>query len=102
MRRLLVFAAAIAAIIAACGSRSLVAIDVTGKQAFVDVTLIVTANGKVMKEFPHASFDMTNVYRIGVYLPSDMTGTVNLAATADDGTCVRGTGSAQALDVQGG
>src|SRR5215471_4068559 len=102
MRRLAFLALVVIAGMLACGERSLVAIDVSGDQKFTDVRLTIMADGSVMKEFPHATFDQTNVYRIGVYMPADVSGVVSLEGTADDGTCVKGRGTAQATGVQGG
>jgi hypothetical protein len=100
--KVVVLAAALSTIGAACERRALVAIDVTGSVAFHDVMLTVVADGAVTKQFAHASLDPTNVFKIGVYLPSGITGTVDITAMVDDGTCVRGTGAAQASDVRAG
>src|SRR5262245_10268091 len=102
LRYLLAAAGVCALMAAACESRSLVAVEVIGDALFDDVTLTVTANNQETKQFPHAVFGPGNVYRIGVYLPPDMTGTVRLDAAADDGQCVLGRGNAQVLNVKAG
>jgi hypothetical protein len=105
MKRWLVLVALAGALSAtgmACGRRSLVAIDVTGSVAFTNVMLTVMVHDSVKREFPGATFDATNAFKIGVYLSPDVSGTVDITATVDDGVCVRGTGAAQAVDVQSG
>jgi hypothetical protein len=85
-----------------CSHRSLVLIDVTGSEPFTGVRLTVTAGNTVTQTWSDASFDQTNAYKIGIYLPSDMSGTVGLVGRADDGTCVLGNGTASAMNVHEG
>ena len=106
---LLLAAAAIVSATPSCERRALVLIDVQASAAFdaepvhlENVRLTVTANRNLTTRFPPVRLSTTRPYQIGVYLPSDMTGRVTFDATIDDGTCVWGTGSAVAPNVQGG
>ena len=85
-----------------CSHRSLVLIDVTGSELFSGVTVTVTAGNSVTQRWTGASFDQTNAFKIGIYLPSDMSGTVGLVGMADDGHCVLGNGTADAMNVHEG
>ena len=62
----------------------------------------MTANRDVTTRFSHAHLLAGGTYQIGMYLPSDMTGTVTFVAEVDNGDCVFGTGMATATGVQAG
>jgi hypothetical protein len=91
-----------------CGQRSLVLIDLKASTAFqdpnvlADVGISVTANRDVTTRFSHAHLLAGGTYQIGMYLPSDMTGTVTFVAEVDNGDCVFATGMATATGVQAG
>src|SRR5262245_58165617 len=91
-----------------CGQRSLVLLDVRASTAFTnpavlqDVRLTVVANHQVTTRYPRIRLSTTSSYEIGMYLPSDMTGTVSFEATIDDGNCIIGAGTATANGVQSG
>src|SRR5215468_11268726 len=91
-----------------CGQRSLVLLDVKASTAFQDpavllsVQLSVTANHDLTTRFPRVRLQTGSPYRIGMYLPSDMTGTVTFDGKIDDGNCIIGTGTAVADGVQSG
>ena len=67
-----------------------------------DVGISVTANRDVTTRFSHAHLLAGGTYQIGMYLPSDMTGTVTFVAEVDNGECVFATGMATATGVQSG
>jgi hypothetical protein len=104
----LVVAAVGALPLLSCGQRSLVLLDVRASTAFADPTalqdvrLTVVANHEVTTRYPRIRLLTSSSYQIGMYLPSDMTGTVTFEATIDDGRCVIGAGSAVATGVQSG
>jgi hypothetical protein len=102
--------AAVAVIVPAlsCGQRSLVLLDVKASTAFTDpgvllgVQLTVTANKDLTTRFHKIRLQSDMPFQIGVYLPSDMTGTVNFDATIDNGSCTIGAGMAVENGVQSG
>src|SRR5581483_2929076 len=100
----LVAAILLAAGLASCGDapRSLVYLQVTGDQAYQDVTLTVTANRATEKTFDHVSFDQTVPASIGMYLPSSVSGTVMFVGVATGPGCLRGQGTAVLSGLQGG
>ena len=49
-----------------------------GADRLLDVRLTVTANRNVTTRFPPVRLQTTRPYQIGMYLPSDMSGTVTL------------------------
>src|SRR5437764_1656047 len=91
-----------------CGQRSLVLIDVKASTAFTNPSLLLSvqltliANRDVTTRFPQIRLGTDTPYRIGMYLPSDMTGTVTFDASIDNGSCTIGTGTVVANDVQSG
>ncbi len=85
-----------------CSARSLVPMDVTGSVEFTDVRLVITANAAATTTFAHVHLVTATAYRIGVYLPSDLSGTVDFDAEVDDGVCIRGKGSTKVTGVEGG
>ena len=106
--RTLALAAAIIVPALSCGQRSLVLIDVKASNTFtdptvlLDVRLVVTANRNVTTRFSPVRLQTERPYQIGMYLPSDMSGTVSFEATVDNGDCILGTGTAVATGVQSG
>jgi len=100
------FALALVAVLAgaACSSssRSLVLLDVTGDQDYGTVTLTIVANGDVSKSFSGAHVTLAPAFQAAIYLPGDVAGDVSIAATVDDGTCVRGRGHATVPGVKAG
>src|SRR4051812_26925458 len=107
-QKLGLLAAAVIVPALSCGQRSLVLIDVKASTAFTDpsvladVGIAVTANRDVTTRFSHAHLLAGGTYQIGMYLPSDMTGTVTFVAEVDNGDCVFATGMATATGVQSG
>jgi hypothetical protein len=91
-----------------CGQRSLVLIDVKASGTFPNPNLLlnaglqVTANRQVTTHFSQVHLQTGVAYQIGMYLPSDMNGTVTFVADVDNGDCVFGTGMATATGVQSG
>jgi hypothetical protein len=107
-RKALLIAAAAVVPVLSCGQRSLVLIDVRASTAFTDPTVLlevhlaVTANRDVSTRFSPVRLRTDRAYAIGIYLPSDMSGSVMFEAKIDDGQCVIGAGSATATGVQSG
>jgi hypothetical protein len=107
-QKLGLWAAAVIVPALSCGQRSLVLLDVKASTAFqdpnvlADVGISVTANRDVTTRFSHAHLLAGGTYQIGMYLPSDMTGTVTFVAEVDNGECVFATGMATATGVQAG
>src|SRR5581483_1116368 len=97
-------AAALAVVVASCsgGARSLINVQIIGDQAYQHVTLNVSATGSPPKTFADASFDQTMAVSIGLYLPSDVRGTVMLVASAMKGGCLVGQGVVNVDGVQPG
>ena len=94
-------------VIVSCSERSLVVMDVksaNGSIAFTDVTLLVRAGLQQQTRFDKIHFDSAKAYRAGVYLPSDVSGTVTLTAEVDDPAqnCKVGIGSLAAGNVSPG
>src|SRR5262249_21391526 len=91
-----------------CGQRSLVLIDVKASPLFSDpsvllrVQLTLTANRDLTTRFPQIRLATDMPYEIGMYLPSDMTGTVTFDGQIDNGVCKLGTGTTVANGVQSG
>src|SRR5262245_3618817 len=113
MKRLQKIGLAAAAVIVpalSCGQRSLVLLDVKASTLFQDpaallsVQLQVTANHDLTTHFPRVRLQTSAPYRIGMYLPSDMTGTVTFDGQVidADGKCIIGIGSTVADGVQSG
>jgi hypothetical protein len=106
--RALALAAAIIVPALSCGQRSLVLLDVKASNTFTDPTvlldvgLVITANRNVTTRFSPVRLQTARPYQIGMYLPSDMSGTVSFEAQVDNGDCILGTGTAVATDVQSG
>jgi hypothetical protein len=93
--------------LSACGRSSgsgetLLLFDVTGERRFENVTLRLVANGTVEKVFRGASFSLDEPYQIGIVLPPELQGAVEVVASADDGVCVVGTGRRLLPDVKPG
>jgi hypothetical protein len=82
--------------------RALVLVDVSASVEFTDVRLTVHANQSTTVSFDHVHLDASTVYPIGLYLPSDVAGTVDLEAEVVEGDCVSGTGHATATGVASG
>jgi hypothetical protein len=107
-QKLALLAAAVIVPGLSCGQRSLVLIDVKASNTFEDPSVLgdvgisVTANRDVTTRFSHAHLLAGGTYQIGMYLPSDMTGTVTFVAEVDNGDCVFATGMATATGVQSG
>src|SRR4051795_3429172 len=107
-QKIALVAAAVVVPVLSCGQRSLVLLDVRASTAFQDpavllnVRLSVTANDDVSTRYPRIHLQRTPAYQIGMYLPSDMTGTVTFHATVDNGDCIIGTGTVVATGVQAG
>src|SRR5262245_26078575 len=105
-QKLVLGAAAAAVPVMSCGQRSLVLLDVRSSSAFtnqsvlLDVRLSVTANDDVTTRYPRVHLQPNPPYRIGMYLPSEMSGRVTFVASVDDGDCVVGTGTAIVNGVQ--
>ncbi len=81
--------------ILSCSQRSLVLIDVHAPQgvAYSNVTVIITPNREQPTTFDKVTFDASGVFKAGVYLPSDMTGTVALHGDVnDESNCMVGSG----------
>src|SRR5665213_2154777 len=89
--------------ILSCGRRSLVlmAVTVNGNTTFSGATLVITANDDAKTSFEDVTLDQTP-YRVGVYLPSDMSGMVMFKAEVDQNGCIVGTGTAVAAVSSGG
>lgn len=81
--------------------QSLVTIDVKSNQAFTGVTLTLLANDTIAKSFAGVNLDPTTALRVGVYLPSAVTGDVPIAAAVEQGGCVVAQGTATALVTSG-
>ncbi len=99
----ILLAAAVAVVpILSCGRRSLVLMDVkvSGTTTFSDATLVIDANDDQKTTFDGVVLNQAG-FRAGVYLPSDMTGTVTFKAEVDEGNCIVGTGTVTA-DVSAG
>ena len=94
-------AAALTALLSCGGQRALVLLDVTADSELDDVLLTVSA-GQSTASYAHVHLNEHVAYQIGMYLPSDVSGTVELHAEADDGVCVRGTGTATATGLGAG
>jgi hypothetical protein len=106
VRRLLLAIAILSLGAAACGSRTLLLIDVTGDKRFEDVVLRVSAvrsqpsSATYEAEFREATFDTTDAYELGLYLPSGWSGTLTVNAKVIDGACEIASGTATAQDVK--
>ena len=107
-QKMVLAAAALAVPVMSCGQRSLVLLDVRAGGAFtdqsllLDVRLTVTANDDVTTRYPRVHLQPTPPYRIGMYLPSEMSGRVTFAASVDNGDCVVGRGTAVVDGVESG
>ncbi|HVY38654.1 MAG TPA: hypothetical protein VHM31_11985, partial [Polyangia bacterium] len=104
---LCVLGAVAAFVIVSCSERSLVVMDVKssdGSVAFAGVTLLVRAGREQQTRFDGVHFDSSKAYRAGVYLSSDVSGTITLTAEVDDPVqnCKVGTGSVTASNVSPG
>src|SRR5689334_7658970 len=107
-KRVVLAAAAVVVPALSCGQRSLVLLDVKASPLFSDqsvllqVQLTLTANRDVTTRYPQVRLSTDVAYQIGMYLPSDMSGTVTFDATIDNHVCKLGTGTAIATNVQSG
>jgi hypothetical protein len=92
--KLIALVALTSAVVAvSCESRPLIVVDVTsGDSPFTSVNLHLAASG-TSKTYAGATFTSTVSFKVGLYLPAGTSGTVEVVATTDDGTCVTGTGS---------
>jgi hypothetical protein len=79
-----------------CSQRSLVLVDVhaPASVAYTNVTVVIGANQEPNTTFEKVTFDASGVFHAGVYVPSDMTGTIALHAEVDQSNCVLGSGDA--------
>ena len=104
---LCVLGAVAAFVIVSCGERSLVVMDVkstNGSIAFTNVNLLVRAGVQQQTRFVKVTFDSAKAFRAGVYLSSDISGTVTFNAEVDDPVqnCKVGTGSLHVSNVSPG
>ncbi|HVV17569.1 MAG TPA: hypothetical protein VHH90_10225 [Polyangia bacterium] len=104
---LCLFGVVAAFVIVSCSERSLVVMDVksaNGSIAFADVDLLVRAGVQQQTRFDNVSFDSAKAFRAGVYLSSDVSGTITLNAEVDDPVknCKVGMGSVTASNVSPG
>jgi hypothetical protein len=110
-RSAIISASAVAAVIAglavpACSSKSLVELDVTsGDVAYTNVTLRLTASSggaTVKKDLPSVNIALAPALPVGIYLPSDLSGSVLVVAEVIQGSCAIATGQATVPDVSAG
>ncbi|HXU01191.1 MAG TPA: hypothetical protein VN903_09375, partial [Polyangia bacterium] len=91
-----------------CGQRSLVLIDVRASSDFTNPTVLLgvgmslTANDDVTTRFSNVRLRTDGAFQIGMYLPSDMNGTVTFKASVDNGHCTLGMGTTSVTGVQSG
>jgi len=94
---------AVAVLVLACGQQqSLLSLDVTADRRYQDVTLRIDSDTSVAKVFAHVTLDPSSAYRVGIYLPAGLSGTVHVDGQIDDGTCVLARGSVDIGNVQPG
>src|SRR3569623_1578420 len=86
-----------------CDQDALVKIDVTGDVVYSDVELRLSANrGEVQQSVPDATFGPATVFKVGLYLPTGVTGTVTITADALRNKCIVGTKSITLTDNRHG
>jgi hypothetical protein len=88
-------------VVASCGHDSLLMIDVIGDQVYSPVTLTLTAAGTT-KVYPMVTIQPTAALQVGLYLPSSVSGTVQVMGAVDDGHCQLGTGSVTFTGIKQG
>ena len=97
---LLGIAVAVAAQTLACGSpQGLVLLDVTSTVEFNGVRLTVRANDAREVSYENVHLQDQTAFQIGMYLPSDIHGTVTLTGEVHEGDCLRGTGTSTAMGI---
>jgi hypothetical protein len=100
---LLGIAVVVAAQALACRSpQGLVLLDVTSTVEFTDVRLTVRANDALEVSYDHVDLHEQTPFQIGVYLPSDVHGSITLKGEVREGDCLRGTGTQTALGISSG
>jgi hypothetical protein len=91
-----------------CGGQTLVKVDVSGDQPFdkVGLRLIVAHPDPAMKpdetDFPGVSFGPGKVYKVGVFLPAGMAGSVTVVGKVIAGSCEMGMGTSPAASIKAG
>ena len=90
--------------ILSCSQRSLVLVTVNASAMtdYTDVSLVITAIGQETTTFSKVSFT-NETYKVGVYLPSDMSGPVSFTAeVVKDGCQIATGGPVMSPDVSSG
>jgi len=86
-----------------CDQDALVNLNITGDVVYSDVELRLYANGgAVQQSFPDATFGPSTIYKVGLYLPTGLTGTVTITADALRNKCIIGTKSITLTDIRHG
>jgi len=65
----------------------LVQLDVRGDRSYPSVNLILTADGATTKTFRDVSFSQTATFQAGMYVPSSISGVVEIAAQVVGSVC---------------